>query len=150
MYKYDWIWEKSRALGFSILSAFLTYYNCDKVVLASVKARPATKEEDLQLTNILEGLMLTSGLTAMPRLYIVDSNQPNAFATGRNPEKAIICVTKGLLEKLDYYELEGVIAHELSHIKNYDILLSTIVSVLYQLNNYINYYLTQLFLKSIH
>ena len=118
------------ALCFSIISTIATYYNCDKIVLMSVKARPATKEEDLQLTNILEGLMLTSGLTAMPRLYIVDSNQPNAFATGRNPEKAIICVTKGLLEKLDYYELEGVIAHELAHIKNYDIRLSAVVSVM--------------------
>lgn len=118
------------ALIFSILSTIATYYNCDKVVLASVKARPATREEDLQLTNILEGLMLTSGLTTKPRLYVVDSNQPNAFATGRNPENAIICVTKGLLEKLDYYELEGVVAHELAHIKNYDIRLSAVVSVM--------------------
>ena len=118
------------ALIFSIVSTVATYYNCDKVVLASVKARPATKEEDLQLTNILEGLMITSGLTSKPRLYVVDSNQPNAFATGRNPENAIICVTTGLMEKLDYYELEGVVAHELAHIKNYDIRLSAVVSVM--------------------
>ena len=118
------------ALTFSIISTIATYYNCDKVVLASVRARPATKEEDLQLTNILEGLMITSGLTSKPRLYVVDSMQPNAFATGRNPENAIICVTQGLLEKLDYYELEGVIAHELSHIKNYDIRLSAVISVM--------------------
>lgn len=118
------------ALIFSIISTIATYYNCDKVVLASVKARPATKEEDLKLTNILEGLMVTSGLTAKPRLYVVDSMQPNAFATGRNPENAIICVTQGLLEKLDYYELEGVVAHELAHIKNYDIRLSAVVSVM--------------------
>lgn len=118
------------ALVFSIFSTIATYYNCDKIVLMSVKARPATKEEDLQLTNILEGLMLTSGLTQMPRLYVVDSSQPNAFATGRNPENAIICVTRGLLEKLDYYELEGVVAHELAHIKNYDIRLSAVVSVM--------------------
>lgn len=118
------------ALTFSIISTVLTYYNCDKVVLASVKARPATKEEDLQLTNILEGLMVTSGLEHKPRLYVVDSMQPNAFATGRNPENAIICVTKGLLEKLNYYELEGVVAHELAHIKNYDIRLSAVVSVM--------------------
>lgn len=118
------------ALIFSIISTVVTYYNCDKVVLASVKARPATKEEDLQLTNILEGLMLTSGLTSKPRLYVVDSNQPNAFATGRNPENSVICVTKGLLNKLDYYELEGVVAHELAHIKNYDIRLSAVVSVM--------------------
>lgn len=118
------------ALAFSIISTIATYYNCDKVVLASVRARPATKEEDLQLTNILEGLMLASGLTVKPKLYVVDSMQPNAFATGRDPEHSIICVTKGLLEKLDYYELEGVIAHELSHIKNYDIRLSAVISVM--------------------
>ena len=118
------------ALIFSIISTITTYYNCDKIVLASVKARPATREEDLQLTNILEGLMITSGLTSKPRLYVVDSNQPNAFATGRNPENSVICVTTGLLNKLDYYELEGVVAHELAHVKNYDIRLSAVVSVM--------------------
>ena len=118
------------ALIFSIISTIATYYNCDKVVLASVKARPATKEEDQKLTNILEGLMITSGLTVQPRLYVIDSMQPNAFATGRNPQNAIICVTTGLLEKLDYYELEGVIAHEMGHIRNYDILLSAVVTVM--------------------
>ncbi len=118
------------ALIFSIISTVATYYNCDKVVLASVKARPATREEDLQLTNILEGLMITSGLTNKPRLYVVDSMQPNAFATGRNPEHAVICVTTGLIEKLNYYELEGVVAHELAHIKNYDIMVSAVVSVM--------------------
>lgn len=118
------------ALIFSIISTIATYYNCDKVVLASVKARPATKEEDLQLSNILEGLMISSGVSSKPRLYVVDSPQPNAFATGRDPEHAIICVTQGLLEKLDYYELEGVVAHELAHIKNYDIRLSAVISVM--------------------
>lgn len=118
------------ALGFSIISTIATYYNCDKIVLASVNARPATKEEDLQLTNILDDLMVASGLEHKPRLYVIDSLQPNAFATGRNPENAIICVTKGLIEKLDYYELEGVVAHELSHIKNYDIRLSAVISVM--------------------
>ena len=118
------------ALFFSIISTVLTYYNCDKVVLASVKARPATREEDLQLTNILDALMISSGLTTKPRLYVVDSMQPNAFATGRNPENAIICVTTGLIDKLNYYELEGVVAHELAHIKNYDIMVSAVVSVM--------------------
>lgn len=118
------------ALVFSIISTVVTYYNCDKVVLASVRARPATREEDLQLTNILDALMITSGLNNKPRLYVVDSMQPNAFATGRNPEKAVICVTKGLIEKLNYYELEGVVAHELAHIKNYDIRVSAVVSVM--------------------
>jgi heat shock protein HtpX len=118
------------ALLFSIISAIATYYNCDKIVLASVKARPATKEEDLQLTNILDGLMVASGLEDRPRLYVVDSAQPNAFATGRNPQNAIICVTSGLIAKLNYRELEGVVAHELSHIKNYDIRLSAVISVM--------------------
>lgn len=118
------------ALIFSIISTVATYYNCDKVVLASVKARPATREEDLQLTNILDALMITSGLTNKPRLYVVDSMQPNAFATGRNPENAVICVTTGLIEKLNYYELEGVVAHELAHVKNYDIMVSAVVSVM--------------------
>lgn len=117
------------ALIFSIASAWGSYYYSDKIVLASCHARPATKEEDLKLVNILDALMVTAGLPKKPDLYVVEDNQPNAFATGRNPEHAVICVTTALLEKLDYYELEGVIAHEMSHIKNYDILLSTVVSV---------------------
>ena len=117
------------ALIFSIGSAWASYYYSDKIVLASCKARPATKEEDLKIVNILDALMVTAGLQKKPDLYVVEDSQPNAFATGRNPEHAVICVTTGLLEKLDYYELEGVIAHEMSHIKNYDILLSTVVSV---------------------
>ena len=118
------------ALIFSIASAWASYYYSDKIVLSLNKARPATKKENLQLVNILDALMVTSGLTVKPKLYVVDDAQPNAFATGRNPENAVICVTTGLLEKLDYYELEGVVAHELSHIKNYDIRLSCVVSVM--------------------
>ena len=117
------------ALAFSIGTAWGSYYYSDKIVLASCKARPATKEENLQLVNILDALMVTAGLPKKPDLYVVEDAQPNAFATGRNPEHAVICVTTGLLDKLEYYELEGVIAHEMSHIKNYDILLSTVVSV---------------------
>ena len=118
------------ALIFSIGSAWASYYYSDKVVLSLNKARPATKEEDQQIVNILDALMITSGLPNKPRLYVVEDAQPNAFATGRNPQNAVICVTTGLLEKLDYYELEGVIAHEMSHIKNYDIRLSCVVSVM--------------------
>ena len=118
------------ALIFSIGSAWASYYNSDKIVLSMSRARPATKEEDLKLVNILDALMVTAGLPNKPRLYVVDDPQPNAFATGRNPENAVICVTTGLLEKLDYYELEGVIAHEMSHIRNYDIRLSAVVSVM--------------------
>ncbi len=118
------------ALVFSIISTVLTYYNCDKVVLASVRAREASEEEYAQLNHILDGLIVASGMETRPKLYVVDSAQPNAFATGRDPEHSIICVTRGLLDKLDYYELEGVIAHELAHIKNYDIRLSAVISVM--------------------
>lgn len=118
------------ALIVSIASAWASYYYSDKIVLSLNKARPATKEEDQKLVNILDALMVTAGLPNKPRLYVVEDAQPNAFATGRNPENSVICVTTGLLEKLDYYELEGVIAHEMSHIKNYDIRLSCVVSVM--------------------
>lgn len=118
------------ALIFSISSAWASYYYSDKIVLSLNRARPATKQEDQKLVNILDALMVTSGLPNKPRLYVVEDSQPNAFATGRNPQNAVICVTTGLLEKLDYYELEGVIAHEMSHIKNYDIRLSCVVSVM--------------------
>ena len=118
------------ALVFSIATAWGSYYYSDKIVLSMNRARPATKEEDLKLVNILDALMVSSGLPVKPRLYVVEDAQPNAFATGRNPQNAVICVTTGLLEKLDYYELEGVIAHEMSHIKNYDIRLSCVVSVM--------------------
>lgn len=118
------------ALIFSSVSAYISYYNSDKIILSMNKARPATHEEDQKIVNILDTLMLSSGLEAKPKLYVVDDSQPNAFATGRNPENSVICVTTGLLEKLNYYELEGVIAHELSHIKNYDIRLSAVVTVM--------------------
>ena len=118
------------ALAFSILTSWASYYNSDKIILAITKARPATEAEDKKIINILEGLMISSGLSHKPRLYVVEDPQPNAFATGRNPEHAIVCVTTGLLEKLEYYELEGVIAHEMAHIKNYDILLSAVLTVM--------------------
>ena len=118
------------ALVFSCVSAWSSYYYSDKIVLSLNKARPATKEENLQLVNILDSLVVASGLPCKPKLYVVEDAQPNAFATGRNPENAVICVTTGLLQKLEYYELEGVIAHEVAHIKNYDIRLSAIVTVM--------------------
>ena len=116
------------AVIFSILASWGAYYNSDKIVLSLNGARPATKEENQRMYESLEGLCIAAGLP-MPKLYIMDDMSPNAFATGRNPEHAVICVTTGLMEKLDSYELEGVLAHELSHIKNYDILLQTIASI---------------------
>ncbi len=118
------------ALIFAFFSTWGSYYYSDKIVLSLNKARPATKEEDLKLVNILDSLVVASGLPAKPRLYVVEDKQPNAFATGRNPQNAVICVTTGLLDKLEYYELEGVLAHEMAHIKNYDILFSAVVSVM--------------------
>lgn len=118
------------AMIFSIGSAFASYYYSDKIVLSINKAHEATPEQNQKLNNILDGLMVASGLEHRPKLYVVDDPQPNAFATGRNPQNAVICVTTGLLEKMDYYELEGVVAHELAHIKNYDIRLSAVVSVM--------------------
>lgn len=118
------------AMMFSIIATFASYYNSDKIILASCKARPATEEEDRKLVHILDALMISSGLQHRPGLYVIDDAQPNAFATGRNPEHSIICVTTGLLDKMEYYELEGVIAHEMGHIKNYDILLTSVVTVM--------------------
>ena len=118
------------AMIFAIISTWGSYYYSDRIVLSLNKARPATKEENQKLVNILDSLVVSSGLPATPKLYIVEDSQPNAFATGRNPEHAVICVTTGLLDKLEYYELEGVLAHEMAHIKNYDIRLSAVVSVM--------------------
>lgn len=118
------------AMTFSIFSSWASYYNSDKIILAVTKARPATEEEDSKIVHILDALMLSANLPARPRLYVVDDPQPNAFATGRNPQNSIICVTTGLLDKLEYYELEGVIAHEMSHIRNYDIMLSAVITVM--------------------
>ncbi len=118
------------ALLFSVLASWASYYNSDKIILSMSKARPATHEENQKLVNILDALVVSSGLGVTPKLYVVEDAQPNAFATGRNPEHSVICVTTGLLEKLDYYELEGVIGHELAHIANYDIRLSAVVTVM--------------------
>ncbi len=118
------------AFSISVLSAWASYYNSDKIILSMSKARPATHEENQKLVNILDALVISSGLGVTPKLYVVEDPQANAFATGRDPEHSVICVTTGLLEKLDYYELEGVIGHELAHIANYDIRLSAVVTVM--------------------
>lgn len=114
---------------FSLASSIGSYYNSDKIVLRLNKAREATREEFLQLNVVLEGLCIAANLP-QPKLYVIDSEALNAFATGRNPKNSVICITTGLLNKLDKYELEGVLAHELSHIRNCDILLSTIAIVM--------------------
>lgn len=113
------------ALPVAGIAAFLSYWKSDTVALAMSRAKPADPETYARLHNLVEGLCIASGLPK-PRLYIVDDPAPNAFATGRNPQHAAIAVTTGLLEKMNRVELEGVLAHELSHVKNYDILVSTI------------------------
>lgn len=116
------------ALFVASITAFISYYNSDKIILTLNGARPATEEQDKLISTILDNLCIAAGLPR-PKLYVIEDSAPNAFATGRNPENAVICFTTGLIEKMDKYELEGVMAHELSHIKNYDILLSTVVTV---------------------
>jgi heat shock protein HtpX len=110
-------------------TAALSYWKADAIALAVSRAKPASEEEHPRLHNIVEGLCIAAGLPK-PRLYIVDDVSPNAFATGRNPKHAAVAVTTGLLEKMNRVELEGVLAHELSHIKNYDILVSTLAVTL--------------------
>lgn len=117
------------ALIISGTTTFISYYYSDKIVLSISSARPANPAEDKLFTQVAENLCIGSGLPK-PRLYVIEDTAPNAFATGRNPDNAVICVTTGLLSKLNRTELEGVVAHELTHIKNYDIRLMSIVSVM--------------------
>lgn len=129
-----WLFEDSYmavafALIISLISALVSYFTCDKMVLSLNGARIATKTKFLQLNEILEGLCIAANLP-LPKLYVIESDALNAFATGRNPKNSVICVTTGLIKKLDKNEMEGVLAHELSHIKNYDILVSTIAIVM--------------------
>ena len=113
------------ALLFAGGSAFLAYWKSDAAALAMSHARPADPEQYARLHNLVEGLCIAAGLPK-PRLYVIEDNAPNAFATGRNPRHAAVAVTTGLLDKMNRIELEGVLAHELSHIKNYDLLVSTL------------------------
>src|SRR3989338_470795 len=117
------------ALIFSCLVSFFSYYNSDKIILAISKARPASRKKDFKFYTVTENLCLATRLP-LPKLYVIDDSAPNAFATGRDPGHAVVCATTGLIDKLDRTELEGVIAHELSHIKNYDISVMSLVTVL--------------------
>jgi len=117
------------AVIFSLLMNFFSYWYSDKIVLSISGARPIEKKDVPELFRIVENLSITAGLK-MPRIYIIQDPAPNAFATGRNQDRAVVAVTSGLLERLNKTEIEGVISHELSHIGNRDILISTIVVVL--------------------
>lgn len=113
------------ALVIGAAIAFGSYWKADTIALAVSRAKPADPEQYARLHNLVDGLCIASGLPK-PGVYVVDDPAPNAFATGRNPKHASIAVTTGLLEKMNRVELEGVVAHELSHIRNYDILISTL------------------------
>ena len=117
------------AFALSAVFAFTSYWKSDKIALAVSRAHPADEVTYKRLHNLVEGLCIASALPK-PRVYVIDDPAPNAFATGRNPKNAAIAVTTGLLEKMNRVELEGVVAHELSHIKNYDILVSTLAVTL--------------------
>jgi heat shock protein HtpX len=117
------------ALVVALGMAAVGYYSSDKIVLGISRARPVTKDEFPYLYNVVDGLAIAAGVPA-PKCYVIDDTAPNAFAAGRKPETAVICVTTGILEKLNRVELEGVIAHEMSHIKNYDVRLQTLVVVM--------------------
>ncbi len=110
------------------IGSFIAYWNSDKIVLASTKAKPAKRQDYFDFYTVVENLAMSQRLPK-PKIYVIKAEQANAFATGRNPKHAVVVATTGLLKQLNRSELEGVMAHELSHIKNYDILLMTLVTV---------------------
>ena len=132
-------WVISRAMGspvilivaviFSVTMSLISYWHSDKIVLKIAGAREVQKKDAPELYRLVENLSITAGLPT-PRVYIINDPAPNAFATGRNPEHAVVAVTTGLLERLEKIELEGVVAHELSHIGNRDMLVSTVAVIL--------------------
>jgi len=132
------------AIIFSISYILISYYNSHKIAIASVGATKAYKDDYKQYHNLVEGLILASGLPK-PELYIMHSKQINAFASGRDPQHAVVCVTEGALEKLDKNELEAVLAHELGHIASYDMRYMTLVAVMVGMVAIIS----QIFLRSL-
>lgn len=132
-------WVFSQAMGnsyilygaviFAVVMNLISYWQSDKIVLAISGAKPVTREGALEIYNLVENLCITAGLP-VPKIYIIPDSAPNAFATGRDAEHAVVALTSGIVEKLNKRQLEGVIAHELSHIGNRDILLGTVITVL--------------------
>jgi heat shock protein HtpX len=133
---YAWLGDPTRAL-FGLVLAFVvgtvsglvTYYGGDRIVLAASRAKEITHDDAPVLFNVVEEMTIASGVS-MPKVYIIEDSAPNAFATGRDPEHASVAVTSGLLEKLNRDELQGVIAHEMSHVANYDIRYAMLVGIL--------------------
>ena len=132
------------AIIISLSYLLITFYNSDKIAIASVGAKVADPIKHREFYSLVEGLTIASGLP-LPKLYVMKSAQINAFASGRNPKNAVVCVTEGALEKLDRRELEGVLAHELGHIANYDIRYMTLVTVMVGIISIVS----QIFLRSL-
>jgi heat shock protein HtpX len=118
------------ALVASLLYTWFSYYNSDKIVLWQVGAHEVSHADEPFLMNTIEGLCLAAGLPVVPRVFVIEDPAPNAFATGRDPQHAVVCVTRGLLEKMNRSQVEGVLSHELSHVYNRDILVMTIAVML--------------------
>lgn len=125
-YGTSWMWI---AVLFSVISSFVSYYWGDKMVLAMSGAKPASRKEHFDFYTVAENLSIAAGIPK-PKLYVIEDSAMNAFATGRDPAHAVVCATTGILARLERRELEGVIAHELSHIQNYDTRLMAVVAVL--------------------
>lgn len=125
-YGTEWMWI---AVAFSAISSIGSYYWGDKMVLAMSGAKPANRKEHFDFFTVAENLAIAAGIPK-PHLYVIDDTAMNAFATGRDPSHAVVCATTGILAKLERRELEGVIAHELSHIKNFDTRLMAVVAIL--------------------
>ncbi|MBI2405142.1 M48 family metallopeptidase [Candidatus Gottesmanbacteria bacterium] len=125
-YGNSWLWI---AVLFSVISSFASYYWGDKMVLAMSGARPADRKRHFDFFTVAENLAIAAGIPK-PKLYVIDDTAMNAFATGRDPAHAVVCATTGILNRLERRELEGVIAHELSHIRNYDTRLLAVIAVL--------------------
>lgn len=147
----SFVWDPSYFFVIMILSIVISigytlfsYYNSDKIALASVGAKPANSQQHRQLINSVESMSIASGLP-MPRVYVMKSEQINAFASGRDPQHSVICVTTGALEKLNKQELEGVIAHEMSHVANLDIRFMTLTAVMVGMISI----LAEIFLRSL-
>jgi len=117
------------AIAVSIFMSLGSYWWSDKIVLSTYKAQPIEEKDNRELYHVVENLCITAGLP-VPKIYVIPEMQPNAFATGRDAKHAVVAVTQGLLNRLDKTELQGVLAHELSHIGNKDMLLSTVVAIL--------------------
>lgn len=133
-----WVFSQAMGYGFDTLglalifagvTSFSSYWFSDRIILGLSGARPADRKKDFQFFTVAENLAMGSRMP-LPKLYVIEDTAMNAFATGRDPEHAVICATTGLINKLDRSELEGVVAHELSHIQNYDIRLMSVVTVM--------------------